>query len=316
MAMKSSSRGSLSASGDAAPVPPLKLVLRVGTPQGPDDPFEAYLADGRRGRAVIEELLPDDWSFDGRRVLDFGCGAGRTLRQFLPEAAAGELWGCDIDAESIDWLRSHLEPPLHCFRSDATPPLPIDDGYFDLIWAMSVFTHIGDLWSQWLAEMHRILAPNGLLIASFLGPGVFQAVAGEEYIEDRIGMHIRPGRVVFHSEWWLREHWGRAFDILKVRKPGPSSGRSAEVAHRHLLACRRAEPVTPKALEGLDPGEPRERAAEQTNERLLRGEPARALARERKARNRPTMRARRALLRSPLGTWLRALRRRRRPEPN
>jgi hypothetical protein len=23
--------------------------------------------------------------------------------------------------------------------------------------------------------------------------------------------------VVFHSEWWLREHWGRAFDIVELR---------------------------------------------------------------------------------------------------
>ena len=272
-----------------APMPPVELILRVGTMPGSRDPSEAYIADGRRLRRIIEELLPDDWSFRGKRVLDFGCGAGRTLRQFLPEAENGEFWGCDIDADSIDWLRSHLCPPLHCFRNDLRPPLSIDSGYFDLVWAMSVFTHIGYGWSQWLAEMHRILAPDGLLVTSYLGAGVFKASTGEDYVEERIGMHVRLApleriddvrpAVVFHSEWWLREHWGRAFDILKVRHPARASDGPTQARHSHLVARRRAQPATSEALERIDPGEPRELAALQTNERLLLRELDRVLGR-------------------------------------
>jgi SAM-dependent methyltransferase len=298
-------------------MPPVELILRVGTASGSRDPSEAYLADGRRVRGIIEEMLPEDWSFRGKRVLDFGCGAGRTLRQFLPDAGTGEFWGCDIDAPSIEWLRSNLCPPLHCFRNELRPPLPVDDGHFDLVLAMSVFTHIGSGWSEWLAEMHRILAPEGLFVASYLGPAVLERSTGEAYGEDGVGMHIRlvpldriearvRPAVVFHSEWWLREHWGRAFDILKVRSPGDGP---APATQSHLVAQRRVDALSPDELERIDPGERRELVALQTNERLLLRQLDRALER-RQARGALARRARRMLLRSPLGGRARELRRR------
>jgi len=141
------------------PFPPLDLMSRVGSVDQADDPQRAYADLGEALRRGIVDLLPPDWSWAERRVLDFGCGAGRTLRHFLPEAAVGEFWGCDIDDASISWLREHLSPPLRVFNNAAGPPLPQPDGYFDLIWAISVFTHVTDRWSEWLAELHRALAP-------------------------------------------------------------------------------------------------------------------------------------------------------------
>ncbi|MBV9363211.1 MAG: class I SAM-dependent methyltransferase, partial [Solirubrobacterales bacterium] len=45
------------------------------------------------------------------------------------------------------------------------------EGYFDLIFAWSVYTHITDRWAEWLLEHHRVLADDGLLFASFIGEG-------------------------------------------------------------------------------------------------------------------------------------------------
>ena len=71
-------------------------------------------------------MLPADWTFDGKSVLDFGCGAGRTLRHFLDEAESGSFYGCDIDAPSIAWLESNHEPTVHVFANEETPPLPLE----------------------------------------------------------------------------------------------------------------------------------------------------------------------------------------------
>ena len=57
-------------------------------------------------------------------MLDFGCGSGRVLRHFLQEAQAAEIYGCDIHAESINWGKANLCPPLHMFQSEERPPLP------------------------------------------------------------------------------------------------------------------------------------------------------------------------------------------------
>jgi spermidine synthase len=88
--------------------PPLHLASRVLCLDGAEDPYLTYELLGAETKAALLDLLPDDWSFAGKRVLDFGCGAGRTLRRFLAEAEAAEFWGADVDGASIEWLERSL----------------------------------------------------------------------------------------------------------------------------------------------------------------------------------------------------------------
>lgn len=205
----------------AIPVPPLQLANRVCSLEGRGDPMQAYDALGAEARAALLRLLPDEWSFRNKRALDFGCGAGRTLRHFLAEAADGEFWGSDIDEASIAWLKENLSPPLHVLQNRPDPPLGLEYGTFDLIWALSVFTHLTDNSLPWLLELHRLLAPGGYLIATYMGRFNGEVFTHEPWDEDQIGMNVlRPdqgweagGPMVLMSDWWVHEHWGRAFTI-------------------------------------------------------------------------------------------------------
>jgi SAM-dependent methyltransferase len=234
------------------PLPPIELLQRVGRIEEPDL-AGTYVATGRRLRTRLERLLPDDWSWEGKRVLDFGCGAGRTLRHFLDEAERGEFYGCDIDGPSIAWLSKHLSPPLHAFQSGETPKLPQPDGFFDLVYAFSVFTHLTDHWAGWLLELHRVLKPNGLLLATFLSEPHWKAYGQGEWDEDRVGMNVlttwKPweegGPSVFHSEWWIREHWGRAFEVMVLERNDPDDPQGQGVT----LLRRRPERLQPADLE-------------------------------------------------------------------
>jgi SAM-dependent methyltransferase len=246
--------------------------------------MEFYLEEGARLRSLIEQLLPDGWDWDGKRVLDFGCGSARVLRHFADEARRGSFSGCDIDNASIEWDRANLSPPLRFFRNEIAPPLKLPGGSLDLIYAMSVFTHITDLWSDWLSEMHRLLAPAGVLIASFLGEGMWEALVREPYREDDAGMTVLhhadgPDAWVFHSEWWLREHWGRAFDVLAVRRPPRGPDGTAQITHSYVVLRRREVEITRRELERIDPEEHRELAALETDLRLTRAELAELSAR-------------------------------------
>ena len=92
-----------------------------------------------------------------------------------------------------------------------------------------MFTHLLDSWSAWLLEMHRLLRPGGILAASFLGRGMTVAVADVAWDEDRIGMipckiaapWSEGGPCVLHSPWWLRAHFGRAFEVVDLAADGP-----------------------------------------------------------------------------------------------
>jgi SAM-dependent methyltransferase len=201
--------------------------------------------------------LPEGWTWSGKRVLDFGCGAGRALRHFVSEAGDAEFWGCDIDAQSVAWINASLNPPLRAFVNDEQPPLPRPDDSFDLIYALSVFTHLTDTWSAWLLELHRVLAPRGTLIASFLGAGMIEAVADEPWSEDRIGMNVlnagrswdRGGPSVLLSPWWIREHWGQAFEIERIddrpsRRRRVSLSRDRSRIHPAVPSSSASTPTT------------------------------------------------------------------------
>lgn len=245
----------------SAPLPPRALAIRAGVPD-PADVIASYRAVGRDSRATILGLLGPSWSFAGKRVLDFGCGSGKVMRHFLAEAAACELWGCDIDARSIDWINAELHPPLSAFANGEAPPLDQPSESFDLIWSVSVFTHLTDRWAGWLAELHRVLKPGGLAIISFLGGAMYEVWNEEEWVAERIGMAVLNhgqdwelgGPTVFHSPWWLREHWGRAFEFVELRE-----GSTPREHGLVLLRRRDGVRVTPQMLEDIDAArEPRE----------------------------------------------------------
>jgi SAM-dependent methyltransferase len=240
------------------PQPPSELIRYVGH-KDPGRQVEDFDRFGRRYRATILDLLPPGWSFQGKRILDFGCGSGRVLRHFLDEAQVAELHGCDIDAGSIEWLRENLSPPLRVFRNEEQPGLPFPDDHFDLIWTTSVFPVLTDTWSGWLCELHRALRREGLLIATFVGEGGSEFVAREPWVEDRIGMNVLAygvswdvgGPMVLHSPWWIREHWGRAFEILELRP-------STEWGEGVVAMRKRDVDVSPEDLERIDPSDERE----------------------------------------------------------
>ena len=258
-------------------MPPLPLANRVGSLAEAEDPSPSTKG-WRRYRKQILRMLPPGYELEGRRLLDFGCGAGRTLRHFLGDADAAEIWGCDIDQESIDWLEQNLCPPLHVVRNEAAPGLPFEDGHFDVVWALSVFTHLpDDAWAAWMLELHRVLADDGILIATSIGPHHSEPIAGEAWEEDRIGMNALRhwaswedgGPMVLHSTWWLRAHWGRGFEILEIDE---SPVEMALSNHRWLAMRKRDVTLTVEDLERPEPGEPRELTAARHHARQLRHE--------------------------------------------
>jgi SAM-dependent methyltransferase len=251
--------------------PPVELIRRVGWNIHSRNPLEVYEQRGREQWEFTCSLLPDDWSFAGRRVLDFGCGIGRMLRNGPEHDPAGEYWGADIDARSIEWLKQNASPPLHVFRAPELPPTSLPDAHFDLIYAYSVFTHLSASWSAWLIELHRLLKDDGILIATVFGPGQREFM-GLPIGEDDVGMNVFApytpwdggGPLIFHSRWWLRAHWGRLFDITELRD-GEPSGPPPLYGQGVVVMRKRPGALTISELERPQGDEPREWSALHNN---------------------------------------------------
>ncbi len=256
------------------PLPPAEFVARVGWPrERREEALAEYDSTGALQKQAIIDHLPSDWSFEGRRMLDFGSGAGRLLRHFYPEAETAELYGSDTDGEMITWLEANLCPPIAGgIVNGETPPLPFPDSHFDLVVAISVFTHITAHWAEWLVEMHRVLKPDGVLVATILNEGMSALVTPVPWDEDATGMncfgYVNPYGgypMVLHSRWWLREHWGRAFEIVELLPSGFAAPDGP--GHGHGVVVARPRPVAPSVqeLERDEPGEQRYARARRQN---------------------------------------------------
>jgi SAM-dependent methyltransferase len=143
--------------GTGLPVPPEHLWIGYGATT------DEYLASGREHVERMRQILAaHDFEIPAKsRILDFGCGAGRMIRWLEREAEQGETWGCDISGDHIHWAQQNLRPPFRFFTCTSLPTLPFADGQFDLVYAGSVFTHVGDLAQAWLLELRRVLRPGG-----------------------------------------------------------------------------------------------------------------------------------------------------------
>ena len=149
------------------PLPPPRLRLLV---DGRSADAGLFLEVGSRLCDSIQEAAAGFAApvAEMRAILDFGCGCGRVARHWA--AVEGpEVHGCDYNPDLVAWCRANL-PHLRATGNQLAPPAPYASGSFDLIYALSVFSHLDEGRQRaWLAEFERLLRPRGLLVLSVLG---------------------------------------------------------------------------------------------------------------------------------------------------
>lgn len=132
--------------------------------------WRAYCRSSRTKFGIVKRLLdlhyPADRDVDA--VLDWGCAAGG-VAILMDHHLAARVSAADVDRHAIAWLRASC-PTLDCHEVKPAEPLPFDDASFDLIYGISVLTHIPPgLQSFYLAELRRITRDGGLVMLTVLG---------------------------------------------------------------------------------------------------------------------------------------------------
>ncbi len=161
--------------------PPAHLMERVIGAAAP----RAFRLEGLRTTSDLLRVLRRHRSLDTiGRLLDFGCGCGRVTRFLRSRLPRAEISGCDVDAEAVAWCSEHVDG-IDFRRVDELREAYPDRSY-DVVIAYSVFTHIAaDEQPHWLRECARLVAPEGLLLASVQGPTAAR-IAGTASILDQL----------------------------------------------------------------------------------------------------------------------------------
>ncbi len=226
----------LSSSG---PLPPRDLLQFVQMTPWVDE----YLRVGKLSHGAVCRVFEEHGLDTTRevRILDFGCGLGRTLRFFRDDPR--RLCGCDIDSRLVDWTRRAF-PTMDIRLSSTAPPLPWEASHFDGLFAISVFTHFDvDQQRAWAEEAYRLLAPGGLVAMTTMGPhalGGFPNLANDanrrELLENGFFFH-RGGSAfnangAFHTAEGIRRFFGPLFELESWTEGGLDGFQDLSVLRR------------------------------------------------------------------------------------
>ena len=204
---------------DGMPIPSAKLITLVAGTS--DIPW--FLEGGRRGaESIIEILEHNGVSFvDLQTILDFGCGCGRIIRHFKSRTNA-RFYGTDYNAELVHWCKQHLTF-AQFVTNDLQPPFRHANHTFDLVYALSVFTHLPHaLQLRWMKELSRVLRPGGYLLLTTHGEAYLDIMSAEEQRQFRAGELVTRSDdqagtntcATFHPPVYVREILARDLNVI------------------------------------------------------------------------------------------------------
>ena len=115
--------------------------------------------------AMFCSCLLQHTNFDGKRILDIGCGNGDLVKYIARNYSPASVVGIEPFLE--DWGVGESEGDNWRIVSGNAHNLDFDDGCFDLVISFSTFEHIADI-RKALSEIRRVLRPFGKFYTEFM----------------------------------------------------------------------------------------------------------------------------------------------------
>jgi malonyl-CoA O-methyltransferase len=136
-------------------------------------------------------------------ILDAGSGTGNAIPGLMARYPGTPIVALDLAVAMLERTRGRLKwwqsvpglrPPLHAVAGDIER-LPLADASVGLVWSNLALQWMNDLPATF-REMHRVLAPGGLLMFSTFGPdtlkelrAAYAGVDGRAHVNRFIDMH-------------------------------------------------------------------------------------------------------------------------------
>jgi hypothetical protein len=154
------------------------------------------------------------------------------------------VFGTDIDREAVTWCGANL--PGAAFGLNAgLPPTGFASQSFDLIYAISIFSHLdADFQFFWLNELRRLARPDGIVLLSVHGsyylnnlqPDMVAQVGakGLLFVVSDGWKNVFPDwyQIALHTQEYVLKQYGRYFDVLDYIPGGMNTVQDLVVLRR------------------------------------------------------------------------------------
>ncbi|WP_176958757.1 class I SAM-dependent methyltransferase [Mariprofundus sp. KV] len=222
-------------------VPPQALAYDAYS--APD--WEYYMASGLSTAKALFDIAEKNLDVMPAKVLEWGCGPARVVRHMPAVFGPGtEVYGSDYNSDSIGWCASNV-PDVKFVKNELNPPFSFDSECFDLVYSISVFTHLSEAVSyEWIDELIRVVRLGGILIISTNGDSRLGVMLPEEVdAYNATGIVIRDkfeeGKKMFwacHSPDYLRMKLFKDLEVLDHKPAGfPHTGQDMWVLRKPKL---------------------------------------------------------------------------------
>ena len=105
------------------------------------------------------------------------------------------------------------------------PPLPYEDDRFDLVYSVSIFTHLDEVLQRpWIEELARVVRPGGLVLVTVTGPELATELLRPEDLErfERGELVVKRSELAgmnacaaYHPARYIREELARGFELVE-----------------------------------------------------------------------------------------------------
>lgn len=186
-----------------------------------------YYVYGKYHAKIVSKFINKYASNNIKNIYEWGCGPMRVLRH-LPENFKNkniEFYGSDYNSKTIKWAKENF-CDIKLSLNKLSPPLPFESMQFDVIYSISVFTHLSQKLSYEFADdIYRLLKKNGIFISTFHGDFCKKHLTSAEQKKFLNDEYIERGRVKegsrlfssYHPKSFIMDCFSK-FEILEHKK--------------------------------------------------------------------------------------------------
>ncbi|SFO23920.1 Methyltransferase domain-containing protein [Paenimyroides ummariense] len=185
---------------------------------------------------VLKEMLPN---FDGKKVLDLGCGYGWHCRYAIENGAISVI-GIDISEKMLEKAKQVNQLDGIKYKQIALEDAQFANGMFDVIISSLTFHYIQS-YDVLIGKIYQWLKPRGKFVFSVEHP-VFTAEGSQDWIYNEAGskLHWAVDRYFYEGQrntsflgenvlkyhrtvsTYLNELLKQGFKIIEVKEPIPN----------------------------------------------------------------------------------------------